>query len=224
MKKTLYHGSKDIIDSPVYGKGYFRNDYGLGFYCTENLELALEWAVDNNRDGYANEYEIELNGLKILNLNDKKYNILHWLTILLKNRVINIKGEIANYAKDYLIENFSISYEEYDVIIGYRADDSYFTFAKDFLNNTISYEKLSRVMKLGNLGEQFVLMSEKAFKQINFIKSHFADSKVYFEKKTDRDTTARNEYLHSRKNRRIKGELYMNIILDEEIKDGDPRL
>lgn len=224
MKKTLYHGSKDIIEHPIFGEGNPGNDYGLGFYCTENLELALEWAVDKNRDGYANEYEIELDDLKILNLNDTKYNILNWLTILLHNRIFNVKGEIANYAKDYLIDNFSISYKEYDVIIGHRADDSYFTFAKDFINNGISYEKLSRVMRLGNLGEQFVLMSEKAFKRIKYVKSHYADANIYYRKKNDRDIAARKEYLDHRKNIRVKGQLYMNQILDEEIKNGDPRL
>ena len=42
----IYHGSKDIIKIPLYGYGKKYNDYGLGFYCTENIELAKEWAVD----------------------------------------------------------------------------------------------------------------------------------------------------------------------------------
>ena len=36
----IYHGSKDIIERPEFGKGNRKNDYGLGFYCTENVELA----------------------------------------------------------------------------------------------------------------------------------------------------------------------------------------
>ena len=50
---------------------------------------------------------------------------------------------------------------EYDVIIGYRADDSYFSFAKDFINNTISVEQLAEAMRLGELGIQIVLKSER---------------------------------------------------------------
>ena len=38
----IYHGSKDIIEKPEFGKGNKKNDYGLGFYCTENVELAKE--------------------------------------------------------------------------------------------------------------------------------------------------------------------------------------
>ena len=39
---TLYHGSADIIERPEFGKGNSRNDYGLGFYCTREIELAKE--------------------------------------------------------------------------------------------------------------------------------------------------------------------------------------
>ena len=47
MDKTmpLYHGSSFIIERPEFGKGNPFNDYGLGFYCTETLELAKEWSV-----------------------------------------------------------------------------------------------------------------------------------------------------------------------------------
>lgn len=44
MKKRLYHGSQFIIQKPEYGKGARHNDYGKGFYCTEQIELAKEWA------------------------------------------------------------------------------------------------------------------------------------------------------------------------------------
>ena len=35
--------------------------------------MAMEWAVEKDKDGYANGYEIELDDLKILNLNDENY-------------------------------------------------------------------------------------------------------------------------------------------------------
>ena len=38
-KLTIYHGSQKLIQQPVYGAGNVRNDYGLGFYCTENMEM-----------------------------------------------------------------------------------------------------------------------------------------------------------------------------------------
>ena len=70
----------------MYGYGKRHNDYGIGFYCTENLEMAMEWGVNARQDGYANIYDFDMDGLTVLNLNDEKYCILHWLSILLENR------------------------------------------------------------------------------------------------------------------------------------------
>ena len=69
VKKILYHGSEVIVEKPEYGKGARTNDYGRGFYCTEELELAKEWACAKGRNGYANRYEMELEKMKIINSN-----------------------------------------------------------------------------------------------------------------------------------------------------------
>ncbi len=164
----LYHGSNKIIKKPVYGAGKRYNDYGSGFYCTQDLDLAKESAVSENQDGYANEYCLDLAGLSVLDLSKDNFGILHWLTILLQNRLFDIQSDFGEEARRYLIENFDVEYQKYDVIIGYRADDSYFSFAQDFLNNAISLRKLSCVMNLGKLGLQTVLKSERAFAQITF--------------------------------------------------------
>ncbi|MBQ2640754.1 MAG: DUF3990 domain-containing protein, partial [Lachnospiraceae bacterium] len=34
--RKIYHGSVKIIEKPQYGAGRRDNDYGLGFYCTED--------------------------------------------------------------------------------------------------------------------------------------------------------------------------------------------
>ena len=60
---TIYHGSNQIIETPAYGKGKRNNDFGLGFYCTESLEMAMEWGVSGSSDGYANCY-VTYNGVK----------------------------------------------------------------------------------------------------------------------------------------------------------------
>ena len=75
-KLILYHGSPEIIQTPVFGKGKSYNDYGRGFYCTEHLELAKEWACTENTDGYANKYEIDnkeyLTEIKKDNISEQK--------------------------------------------------------------------------------------------------------------------------------------------------------
>ena len=115
----IYHGSKDIIEKPEFGNGNKKNDYGLGFYCTENVELAKEWACSNNEtSGYANQYEIDLCDYKVLDLRDEKYSILNWMALLLKFRTFDVNTPISAQAKEYILENFYVDVGEYDVIIG----------------------------------------------------------------------------------------------------------
>ena len=164
----LYHGSPKIIEKPVFGAGNARNDYGPGFYCTREIELAKEWACPTKNDGFANKYLFDMNGLDVLDLSVKKYNILNWLAILLENRIFDISTPLARDAKDFITSRFTPQYKSKDVIIGYRADDSYFSFAKAFINNAIPLSSLAEAMKLGKLGIQTCIKSEKAFSQLSF--------------------------------------------------------
>ena len=220
----VYHGSDHIIETPLYNGSKRTNDYGYGFYTTENKELAMEWACSDNRDGFANIYELNTDGLHILNLNDSQYCILNWLAVLTKYRSYWQSGSVAEEAKNYLQKIFLVDPSGYDIVIGYRADDSYFSFAQDFVSGAISLRKLSEAMRLGKLGEQVVLKSKKSFSQIRFIDAEAAAAEIYFEKKSIRDRDARRAYRLSRKEAENINELYMLDIMREEIRNGDPRL
>lgn len=220
----VYHGSDHIIEKPVYNGSKRTNDYGYGFYTTESIELAKEWACSDQRNGFANIYEFNPEGLSMLRLNSPEYNILNWLAILTKYRSYWQNGSIAKEAKNYLQQHFFVDPAPYDVIIGYRADDSYFTFAQDFVAGTISLKKLSEAMRLGKLGEQIVLKSEKAFEHIRFVGAEPADAETYYEKKALRDREARRAYRSTRQVSNALNELYMIDIMREGIENGDPRL
>ena len=224
MKRTLYHGSKDRIVKPLFGAGKPNNDYGLGFYCTESEELAKEWAVAKDHDGWANVYSLEDGDLTVLNLNSGQYCILHWLAVLLENRQFETEYGLPSEAKSYLTTRFAVPYKEADVIIGYRADDSYFTFAQDFISGTISYSQLTTAMRLGHLGDQYVLKSCKAFDRIEYVESRPAPRSDWLERKTSRDHAARQEYLGTLRHRRIPGDLRIDRIIDEGIGPDDERL
>ena len=224
MKLRLYHGSENIIEVPEYGKGMRNNDYGRGFYCTEDIELAREWACAKNHDGYVNIYEFDMSGLNVLNLNDPKYNILNWLAILADNRTYWQNGTIAEEAKEYVKKHFLIDISAYDVIRGYRADDSYFSFAQDFVAGTISLEKLSEAMWLGKLGEQIVLKSPKAFETIYFQNYENVDAEIYYIKRAEREREARREYRRRKKESADIHELFMLDIMREGMENGDTRL
>lgn len=217
----IYHGSKDLIKKPIYGIGNSKNDYGLGFYCTENLELAKEWACSNNEtNGYANIYEIHLDNYKVLDLRKKEYTILNWLALLLKFRTFDINKPIASQAKDFIIKNYLINTDNYDIIIGYRADDSYFSFAKDFINNTITLEQLSKAMLLGDLGTQIVLKSKKAIESLKYIGYERAIHLEYYTKRVNRDKKAREQYFNNyRLNIDYHGTYIIDIIREDKNND-----
>lgn len=224
MKKILFHGSEFIIERPMYGKGARTNDYGRGFYCTENEELAKEWACAKNTNGFVNRYELNMTGLSILNLNSGEYHILHWLALLAEHRTYWQRGSIAEEAKKYICDHFLIDTSKYDMIVGYRADDSYFSFAQDFVAGVISLQKLSQAMRLGRLGEQVVLKSRKAFDELTYLGSREVEAAEYYVRKRSRDREARAEYRRTRQRPADINELFILDIMREGIKDGDPRL
>ena len=176
---TLFHGSEKVIEHPKFGLGKENNDYGLGFYCTESKELAKEWAVSSLRNGFSNRYTLDTECLNILNLNSPDYTILNWIAVLVKHRLFSIKTPVARRAKQYLIENFGVNVNAFDVITGYRADDSYFDYAESFLNNGISVEQLAQAMRLGKLGEQIVIKSKFAFSKLQFEGFDLAEKETY---------------------------------------------
>ena len=191
----LYHGSKYEIQNPTKEAGRLNNDYGQGFYCTEDIELAKEWAAATPEDGIVNVYEFNTRGLKCLNLNAAPYNIMNWLAVLLEHRAVRIQGDsVAEDGRDYMISNYHVDISGADYIRGYRADDSYFSFVRAFLSNMIGLEQLSRAMKAGNLGEQIFLQSDVAFQRLQFIEAIKVNGLKYYDKRIARDTKARRQF------------------------------
>ena len=219
---TIYHGSRQIIDVPTFGLGRRNNDFGLGFYCTESRELAKEWAVSSLTDGFSNQYILDTENLKILHLNSPDYSILNWMAVLVEHRLFSIKSPVAKRAKQYLIEQFGINVNAYDLITGYRADDSYFDYADAFLNNTITVEQLSRAMQLGKLGEQIVIKSKFAFSRLQYQGFETAEKDKYYILRKARNDEANQLYLDILE-QETDG-LYIQDIIRGGIVNGDPRI
>ena len=219
---TIYHGSKHVVETPVFGEGRKNNDFGLGFYCTESNDLAKKWAVSSLRDGFSNRYTLDTEFLNILKLNSPEYTILNWMAVLVEHRLFSRKTPVARRAKAYLIEHFGVNVNAYDLITGYRADDSYFDFAEAFLNNGITVEQLARAMRLGKLGEQIVIKSNFAFSKIRFEGFEVAEKNSYYVLRKARDDDANQTYLHI-----IEEEsdgLYIQDIMRGGIENDDLRI
>ena len=219
---TIYHGSEKNIEYPVWGEGRKNNDFGLGFYCTASEELAKEWAVSSLCDGFANRYTLDTEYLKILNLNSPDYTILNWIAVLVEHRLFSIKTPVARRAKRYLIDNFSINVNAFDLITGYRADDSYFDYAESFLNNGISVEQLARAMQLGKLGEQIVVKSKYAFSLLKYEGFDVALKDQYYVLRKSRNDEANSLYLEMLEEE--SDGLYIQDIIRGGIQNDDPRI
>ena len=219
---TIYHGSDKIVEQPIFGAGKKNNDFGLGFYCTASEELAKEWAVSSLRDGFSNCYTIDTEYLNVLNLNSPDYTILNWIAVLVEHRLFSIKTPIARRAKEYLIDNFSVNVNAFDLITGYRADDSYFDYAESFLNNGISVEQLARAMRLGKLGEQIVIKSKYAFSMLKYEGFDVAAKDRYYILRKSRDDEANQLYFEMLEEE--SDGLFIQDIMRGGIKNDDSRI
>ena len=219
----IFHGSQSVIKVPQYGLGKVGNDFGLGFYCTESEDLAKEWSVQPNSDGFANAYELDMTGLNVLRLNTPEFTVLNWMAILVSHRQFKLKVPVAGAAYHYLKSRFAVNVDAYDAVIGYRADDSYFDFAEAFLNNSISVEQLAVALRLGKLGEQVVIKSQEAFGRIRFAGFSTADSALYYPRRQARNDSAGREFEELLSRNDFNG-LYMNAILAQRIGNDDERI
>ena len=157
-----------------------------------------------------------------MNLNSADYTILNWIAVLVEHRLFSIKTPVARRAKQYLIDNFSVNVNAYDLITGYRADDSYFDYAESFINNGISVEQLARAMKLGKLGEQIVIKSKFAFSKLKFEGFDIAEMDRYYVLRKSRDDETNQIYF---KMLEEEGDgVFIQDIMRGGIKNDDPRI
>lgn len=161
-KIILFHGTPDKIVQPAFGCGDEKHDYGKGFYLTEDVELAKEWAVcrPNDTNGWVHKYELDTDGLKIFDFQES--NVLAWLAELMKHRDAADSKRYRMLAVKF-IEKFGMDTSEYDVIKGWRANASYFYIAKEFVRDNIDIDILEELLSLGGLGIQYCIKSQKAY-------------------------------------------------------------
>lgn len=195
LGNVLFHGSDHIVEAPWPGGGKLHNDYGPGFYCTEEIELAREWACTDAPTAFVNHYSFEPSfSLRMAQLDGENYHVLNWLALLLKHRRFSIKHPLALQARDYILEEFLPPLEDFDIICGYRADDSYFGIASDFLEGGLSLAQLQHALRLGHLGKQVFLQSRKAFEALVFTSAEPVDRDIYLLRRERRDRTAREAF------------------------------
>ena len=204
---------------------FFNSDLDLESYLSETVVK-----VGRNDEAYkaAQQRVSECKNripklMQVLDLEDGTHSVLEWLAILVNNRVVNVGVPIAQAAIEYLTENFLIDLAPYDIVRGYRADDSYFSFVRSFVSNGLTVEQLETVMHLGSLGAQVVLKSPRAFERIRFVDYETAPWEEFHRRRLNRDMAARKAFFEESRRGVTQG-LYMNTILSEGLKQDDVRV
>lgn len=203
----LYHGNKDKDMIPNYGKGKKKNDYGVGLYMTLDKELGMEWAMSpytTGDIGWLHEYTIDIMGLKILDLT--KLDTLHWIAELMTYRTINIDetNEVVIDNINRLKKRYKLDTSIYDIIIGYRADDTYFSYTTAFVSGTMYRDTLEKAIRLGGLGIQVFIKSELSFSKLDKVDVTPVNQKCK-ERYITRDAWAKKQFDKVRNENRIAG-------------------
>lgn len=193
-KLILFHGTPEKIVVPTYGKGEEKHDYGQGFYLTESIDLAKEWAVcrPNEENGWIHKYTLDTAELKILDFQEK--GVLAWLAELMKHRDAADSKRYRILSKKF-IEKYGVDTKEFDVIRGWRANASYFYIAKEFVKDNIDMNILEELLSLGGLGIQYCIKSRRAYSKLyELVDDLMAVQYAEFnEKYNQRDITARQK-------------------------------
>lgn len=194
MKKViLFHGTPAETVVPTYGLGDEKHDYGKGFYLTEDMELAKEWAVcrPDRQNGWVHKFALELDGLRILDF--QELDVLAWIAELMKHRNASDSKRYRVLAAKF-IERYGVDTEGYDVIKGWRANASYFYIAKEFVRDNVDVDVLEDLLSLGGLGIQYCLKTPKAYENLEedydgIIKVDYDEFNVKY---NQRDSVARD--------------------------------
>lgn len=193
-KLILFHGSPNEIVTPTFGLGNEKHDYGMGFYLTESIDLAKEWAVcrPDETNGWVHKFEFDTEGLKILDF--QQINVLSWLAELMKHRDASDTKRYRVLAQKF-IKKYGVDTTGFDVIKGWRANASYFYIAKEFVKDNIDIDILEDLLSLGGLGIQYCIKTEKAYAKLREIPGSLlpVEYAEFNEKYNERDTNAREK-------------------------------
>ena len=145
-KLTVYHGSKDIVESPEIRITKYNKDFYFGFYCTTLREQAKRWATRFNGKGILNEYVYIPNDELIV----KKF------------------PEMSEEWLDFIVACRSGKSHRYDVVEGPMADDQIWNFVEGFIDGRIPRDAFWGLVRFNYPTHQIVFCTEAALKTLTF--------------------------------------------------------
>jgi len=156
---TLYHGSKSGIKGTIAPISREHCDFGKGFYMgTERTQpLTLICNYPNAR-----LYTLcaDLSGLRILDIEVG----LDWALLVAYNR-----GKMESVKHSEIYKHFAELNKNYDMIIGYIANDRMFVVLDRFFNGEITDLALVNSLSVLKLGKQYVALTRNACQKIKIL-------------------------------------------------------
>ena len=145
-KRTLYHGSTDIVERPLVSIGRKDLDFGPGFYLTPLHEQASQWAkrtmtIRKATQAIVNVYEFTLPtdcNIKRFDAYDKE-----WLDFIVNSR----KGKCP--------------WEGYDIIEGGVANDRVIDAVEAYINGYADVEHTLRQLVYHKPNYQICILNQQ---------------------------------------------------------------
>lgn len=158
-KVTLYHGSKSGIRGAIAPISRESCDFGKGFYMgTDRIQpLTL---ICNYPKAKIYTLSVELSQLKIFEVEVG----IDWALLIAYNR-----GKMETVKNSSIYNRFAGLSKDYDMIIGYIANDRMFVVLDRFFNGEITDLALINSLSALKLGKQYVALTEKACKKIEIV-------------------------------------------------------
>ena len=205
--KVLYHGAKDKITEPIsLARGRENNDFGKAFYTGEGYPQAASF-VSNRSDSRVYVFNLNVHKLNGLELGVN----LEWMIM-----IAYFRGRLKRYENHPYILKLLDKLKGVDYIKAPIADNRMFMIIDTFIAGEITDMQCRHALACANLGNQYVLISDKAIKELKPIDTLYLceDEKSYYLNKRLEDSSISNDKVRLA---RIK---YKNqgVYIDEVLK------
>lgn len=143
----VYHGSIEIVEIPLISKGRRNLDFGQGFYVTDIMQQAIDWAtrpINHDKLQYLNRYILDVEAVRSANYRCIKFEAYddRWLDFVLANR----HGEQT---------------EVFDMVEGGIANDRVFNTIELYDAKLITREEALSRLRYENPNNQICILSQE---------------------------------------------------------------
>ena len=204
--KLLFHGAKSEIDGEISaGRSRINNDFGQGFYTGESYDQAVSFVSGFDRSSV---YYLDFDES---DLKCKRYKVdQEWMLTIAYYR-----GALDEYRDHPIVLKLIKESRKCDYIIAPIADNRMFQIINSFISGEITDEQCKHCLAATNLGNQYVLISERAVRKIKTLERSYisASEKEHYQNiRTEETKLGDDKVKLARRKYRGKGK-YIDDIL-----------